>query len=66
VAPNSPASQAGLQAGDIITSLGGVPMDATHSYINTLFTFKPGDQVTVEFNRNGQTHQVQATLSKAS
>ena len=48
VAASSPASQAGLRQGDIITSLGGVPLDATHSYINTLFTFKPGDQVTVK------------------
>jgi len=48
VAASRPASQAGLRQGDIITSLGGVPLDATHSYINTLFTFKPGDQVTVK------------------
>ncbi len=66
VAANSPASKAGLQQGDIITNLGGVTLDGTHSYINTLFTFKPGDQVTVEYNRNGKTYQVQATLSKAS
>jgi serine protease Do len=66
VAANSPASKAGLQQGDIITSLGGVALDGTHSYINTLFTFKPGDQVTVEYNRNGKTYQVQATLSKSN
>ena len=66
VAANSPASQAGLQQGDIITSLGGVALDATHSYINTLFTFKPGDQVTLELNRNGKTVQVQVTLAQSS
>jgi serine protease Do len=66
VAANSPASQAGLQQGDIITSLGGVPLDATRSYINTLFTFKPGDKVTVEYNRNGKTIQVQVTLARAN
>ena len=63
VAANSPASQAGLQQGDIITAIGGVPLDATHSYINILFTFKPGDQVTVEFTRNGQKQQAQVTLA---
>ena len=66
VAANSPANQAGLQQGDIITSLGGVPLDASHSYINTLFTFKPGDQVTVEYNHNGKTLQVQVTLARTN
>jgi serine protease Do len=63
VAANSPASQANLQQGDIITAIGNVPFDATHSYINILFTYKPGDQVTVEFVRNGQKQQVQVTLA---
>ena len=65
VASNSPASQAGLQQGDIITSIGGVSLDETHSYINTLFTHKPGDQVTVEFIRSGKSMQVQVTLGTA-
>ena len=66
VAANSPASQAGLQQGDIITSLGGITLDATHSYINVLFTFKPGDQVSVIYNRNGKTITQQVTLVKAN
>jgi len=65
VAAGSPASQAGLQQGDIITSLGGVVLDGSHSYINTLFTFKPGDQVIVKFLHNGSPSQVQVTLSTA-
>jgi 2-alkenal reductase len=66
VATNSPASQADLQRGDIITSIGGVSLDETHSYINILFTYKPGDQVTVEFERNGQAHQVQVMLGESN
>ena len=66
VAAGSPASKAGLQQGDIITSLGGVALDATHSYINTLFTFKPGDKIVVEFNRNSKTMQAQVILATAS
>ena len=65
VAANSPASQANLQTGDIITSLGGVALDATHDYINVLYNFKPGDQVTLVYNRNGKTIQVQVTLGTA-
>ncbi len=66
VASNSPASQAGLQQGDIITSLGGVSLDSTHDYINVLYNFKPGDQVTVVFNRNGKIIQAQVTLGTAN
>jgi 2-alkenal reductase len=66
VAANSPASQANLQQGDIITRIGDVSLDETHSYINTLFTYKPSDQVTVEYIRNGKTLQVQVTLGRAN
>jgi 2-alkenal reductase len=66
VAEGSPASAAGLQAADIITRIGDVTLDATHSYVNTLFTYKPGEQVIVEFVRNGQTMQAQITLGEAS
>jgi serine protease Do len=65
VAANSPASQAGLQQGDIITSLGGVAVDGTHDYINVLYNFKPGNQVALVYNRNGKTIQVQVTLGTA-
>ena len=65
IAANSPASQAGLQTGDIITKLNNVAIDATHDYINILFTFKPGDKVAVEFMRNGSTQTVQVTLTQA-
>jgi len=66
VSANSPASQAGLQTDDIITSIGGVALDGTHSFINTLFTYKPGDQITVEFMRNGKSQQVQMTLGETT
>lgn len=66
VAGSSPASQAGLQQGDIITQVGEVAMDATHSYLNTLYTYKPGDTVTLKVIRNGQTLQVQVTLGEAT
>jgi 2-alkenal reductase len=66
VAANSPASHAGLQQGDIITRVGDVALDETHSYLNTLYTYKPGDQVSLTIMRNGQTLQLQVTLGEAS
>jgi 2-alkenal reductase len=65
VSNNSPASDAGLQQGDIITKIGDVTLDETHAYVNTLFTFKPGDQVTLNVLRDGKEVQVQITLGEA-
>jgi len=65
VASGSPASEAGLQQDDIITKVGDVALDETHSYVNTLFTFNPGDQVTLTLMRDGKEMQVQVTLGEA-
>ena len=66
VQANSPANQAGLEVGDIITRVGEMVIDETHSYFNILFLYSPGDQVSVEFVRNGQTQQVEVTLVESS
>ena len=65
VSANSPASAAGLKEGDIITKVGDVTLDETHSYVNTLFTFKPGDQLTLIILRDGKEMSVQITLGEA-
>ena len=65
VADGSPASKAGLKQGDIITKVGEVALDETHSYVNTLFTFKPGDQITLTVLRDGKETQLQITLGEA-
>jgi serine protease Do len=66
VQTNSPASQAGIQSGDIITGLGGTAIDADHSYLNILFSHTPGDQLTLDLNRNGRQVQVQVTLGETT
>jgi 2-alkenal reductase len=66
VTANSPASKAGLQQSDIITGVGGVTLDETHSYLNTLFLHQPGEQVTLDIVRGRQTIQVQVTLGESS
>jgi 2-alkenal reductase len=65
VASGSPAGDAGLQQGDIITRIGDVAIDGSHSYLNILFGYKPGDQVSVTYIRNGQEMQAQVTLGEA-
>ena len=66
VAPGSPASKAGLQVDDIITSLNNVKMDETHNYLNMLYTYKPGDQVTLGVMRAGKEITLQITLGELS
>jgi len=66
VASGSPASNAGLQADDIITSINNVKMDETHNYLNVLYTYKPGDQVTLGVIRGGNAVTLQITLGESS
>ncbi len=65
VDPNSPASNAGLQQNDIITSVGNQAIDSDHSFINALFAYQPGDQVEVKILRNNQEMTVNVTLGEA-
>jgi serine protease Do len=65
VVRNSPAHQAGLQEGDIITKIGDVALDETHSYVNTLFEFQPGDQITLDLVQGNEPMQVKVMLGEA-
>jgi 2-alkenal reductase len=66
VAANSPASQAGLQPGDIITRIGEVSIDETHSYFNALFQYQPGDMVTLRVVRNYREFEVEVRLGESN
>ncbi len=63
IAPTGPAADAGLQQGDVITKIDGQP--ATDPLQLALLTLKkkPGDVVTVTFDRSGMTKQTSVTLS---
>ncbi len=65
VAENSPASQAGLQPGDIITGIDETTLDASHAYINTLFQYSAGDRVMLTVMRGNEQIQVDVTLGEA-
>jgi serine protease Do len=60
-----PAARAGLQRGDIIVSIGEQNIDEQNSYINALFAYQPGDQVTIKALRNGQEVTFDVTLGEA-
>jgi serine protease Do len=65
VATNSPAGDAGLKVGDIITGINATAIDENHSYLNVLYTYKPGDTVTLDVTRDNQSIKVQVTLGES-
>jgi serine protease Do len=66
VTANSPAGRAGLQPDDIIIQIGNLAIDETHSYINVLFQYKPGDHLAIKVLRNGQEQVFEVTLGESS
>ena len=62
VMPDSPAAQAGIQAGDVILALGGEKVSDLRSYSAALKKHAPGDQVTITLERDGKTLELKATL----
>jgi S1-C subfamily serine protease len=62
VVSGSPADRAGIKDGDIIVSVEGMAIDATHPLDAVLTQFAPGKTVTIELLRDGQTVTVQLTL----
>ena len=64
VTPGSPAASAGLQAGDVITGLDEVQLDAAHPMTLLLRSqFHIDQRVTVTYTRGGTSSQVQLTLA---
>ncbi len=62
VVADSPAAKAGLQDGDIITSIAGIKIDAEHPLDALLVQFSPGDTVVLDVLRDGQTIKLSVTL----
>lgn len=54
VSENRPAQKAGLQTGDVITSLGGYRINSLESYMQALSRFHKGDKAKVEYTRGSQ------------
>lgn len=53
VTANGPAAQGGLQPGDIITSIGGKPVDDSSALSSLVDEHKAGDSVQVKVTRSG-------------
>lgn len=62
VVPDSPAAQAGLQSGDIITKIGGQPITASNTLTVLVGEHKVGDSVEITYLRDGKERTAKVTL----
>ncbi len=63
VRSGTPAADAGIQDGDIITKIGDRVLDDEHPLDATLSQYSPGDVVKIELLRDGKTITVNVTLA---
>ena len=64
VESGTPASQAGISAGDVITSLGGANVDSPTTLSNLMYAHHPGDSVKVAWvDSSGQRHTATVRLA---
>jgi hypothetical protein len=52
VRADTPAAQAGLRKGDIITAVNGAPVSDLRQFADALLKLKPGDEIRVRFRRD--------------
>ncbi len=66
VEPDSPASKAGLQVGDVITAVGSDKVDAEHTLTDLIQAHKPGDKVTLAVRRDAKEMAIDVELGRSS
>ncbi|MFB8211155.1 MULTISPECIES: S1C family serine protease [unclassified Streptomyces] len=64
VTKDGPAAKAGLRAGDVITKFNDTPVDSGPTLIGEIWTHKPGDRVTLTYERDGKTATAEVTLGE--
>jgi putative serine protease PepD len=63
VRSGTPAAKAGLRQGDVIVALGGTKISSADGLRSAISSHKPGDRVSVTYQRNGTRHTVTLTLA---
>ncbi|HSK37895.1 MAG TPA: trypsin-like peptidase domain-containing protein [Actinomycetota bacterium] len=64
VTADSPASRAGLRAGDVVTSIDGRAIQSYSELVAAIRGHKPGDKVTLGVTRGGNETNITATLTQ--
>ena len=66
VAAGSPAADAGIEKGDIITEFNGTAVTGYMVFNSEKMKYSPGDEVTLTVYRGGKTYSVKITLGTAN
>jgi putative serine protease PepD len=62
VTEGSTAAEAGIEAGDVITAVDGRRITGADSLVATIRSYRPGDEVTVTWTRDGESQDAEVTL----
>lgn len=66
VAEDGAAKQAGLKVGDYITGINGVKVNSGSEMVEQIANYKPGDKITINYNREGKELSSSLTLRNKS
>jgi serine protease Do len=64
VMPKSPAEKAGLQSGDVVTRVGDKEVKSLTELQKTIFSYEPGDEVTLSVRRQVEEKVGEQTVTK--
>jgi serine protease Do len=65
IVDGSPASQAGLKAGDVISAIDGEEIDNLAEFIKILYSYQVGQIITINYFRGNTQDTAQATLTES-
>ena len=58
----STAAEAGIEPGDVITEIDGRRITGADSLVATIRSYRPGDEVSVTWTRDGESQEAEVTL----
>jgi serine protease Do len=64
VPDNTPAANAGIEAGDVIQAIDGKPTNDPQTFVSTIAAHKPGEKVTLRIWQRGVQRSLQVTLAE--
>jgi hypothetical protein len=62
VRAGTPAAQAGLQTGDLIVAVNGMPVDNLREFAQALKQLEPGEEIAIRYLRNGEQQHTTARV----